>query len=264
MSERVKTWIKVKKVVKNADVVLEVVDSRDPLSTRSKKLEALVMALGKPLIIVINKADLVPREILEEWKNLLEREYPTIYISARERLGTTFLWKAIKRVVPRTKDVVVVAVTGFPNVGKSTIINILKGKHTAGTSPIPGYTRDPMRVRVSKWLRVIDTPGVIPLEGDEDELVLRFALSPEKLEDPIPATLKLIKKALSIDPNVFEKTYGVKSREPYKLLEELAERRKLYLKGGKLNVEEAARIILRDWQNGTLVFYVKPPKRNNL
>ncbi len=249
-------WLQVKRVIREADVVLEVVDARDPLGTRSREVEALVKKEGKPLVIVINKADIVPKEVLEEWKRVLRREFPTIFVSARERLGTRKLWLAIKKAAG--KRPVKVAVVGYPNVGKSTIINVLRGRHSAGTSPVPGYTKHAQLVRAATWLRVIDTPGVVPTEGSEEELVIKCALSPESLEDPIPAALGLIETALERDPEIFARTYGVESREPAKILEELAERRKLYLKGGRLNVEEAARILIRDWQKAKLVFYYTP------
>jgi len=249
-------WSRIKRVVREADVVLEVVDARDPQGTRSRELEELVKREGKPLVIVINKADIVPKEILEKWKRFLSKEFPTIFISARERLGTRRLWIAIKRATD--KRPVRVAVVGYPNVGKSTIINVLRGRHCAGTSPIPGYTRHSQLVRAATWLKVVDTPGVVPIGRSEEELAIKCALSPESLEDPVPAALKLVEIALAKDPDVLERTYGIKSRDPVGILEELAERRKLYLKGGRLNLEEAARILIRDWQRAKLVFYFTP------
>ncbi len=251
-----KEWSVVKNVIRKADVVFEVVDARDPMATRTREVERLANDLGKPLVIVINKSDLVPREVMERWRKVLSKEYPTIYLSARDRLGTRMLWKTARR-ASRGKRPVVVAVVGLPNVGKSTIINILKGRHSAGTSPIPGYTRDDKIVRASTWLKVVDTPGIVP-RGTEEELVVRSALRPEALEDPVPAAIELIKRLKSKDKEVFVRTYGVDDEDPYTLLEKLAERRKLLLKGGRLNVEEAARIVIRDWQTGKLVVYFTP------
>lgn len=248
-------WLSVRRVVRKADVVVEVVDARDPMATRSRGLEALVRRLGKRLVIVINKADLVPREVLEEWKRVLGREYPTVYLSARERLGTRWLWRVIKRVTD--KRPVTVAVVGLPNVGKSTVLNVLRGRHSASTSPIPGWTRAHTEAKVATWLRVVDTPGIVP-RGDEDELAIRGALRPEVLEDPVPAAVKLIGVLRSKDPGVFEKCYGISGDDPLSILESLARRRGLLLRGGELNVEEAARILIRDWQMGRIAVYFTP------
>jgi ribosome biogenesis GTPase A len=248
-------WAIVRRVVREADVVLEVVDARDPMATRSRELERMAAEEGKKLVIVINKADLVPREVLEEWKRALSREYPTIYVGARERLGTRFLWRIIKRVTG--KRPVVVAVVGLPNVGKSTILNVLKGRHSVSTSPVPGWTKHATLARAATWLKVIDTPGVVP-RGEEEELAVRGALRPESLEDPVPAALKLIEVLRRKEPDFLKKYYGVDEGDPLRALEELARRRNLLKKGGEPNVEEAARVLLRDWQSGELAVYFTP------
>jgi ribosome biogenesis GTPase A len=248
-------WAIVRRVVREADVVLEVVDARDPMATRSRELERMAAEEGKKLVIVINKADLVPREVLEEWKRVLSREYPTIYVGARERLGTRFLWRIIKRVTG--KRPVVVAVVGLPNVGKSTILNVLKGRHSVSTSPVPGWTKHATLARAATWLKVIDTPGVVP-RGEEEELAVRGALRPESLEDPVPAALKLIEVLRRKEPDFLKKYYGVDEGDPLRALEELARRRNLLKKGGEPNVEEAARVLLRDWQSGELAVYFTP------
>jgi len=242
-------------VIERADVVLEVVDARDPLATRTPELERLVKEYGKKLVIVINKADLVPRPVMEAWRRVLSREYPTIYISAQGRLGTRFLWRIIKRATD--KRPVVVAVVGLPNVGKSMILNVLRGRHSASTSPVPGWTKTPLLARAATWLKVIDTPGVIP-RGSEEELAIRGALRPESLEDPVPAAVKLITHLKRKDPHVLLRYYGVDDADPYVALEKIAARRNLLKKGGELNVEEAARVVIRDWQAGRIVVYFTP------
>jgi len=253
---RAREWSKLKKIILNADIVIEVLDARDPYITRCKQLENLVTQLGKKLVLVINKADLVPKEVLDSWKRVLNKEYPTVYISAQKRLGTRHLWRLIKLLA--TKFPVKVAVVGYPNVGKSTIINVLKGKYSSGTSPLPGFTKTNLKLRVASWLIIFDTPGIIPKGEDEEELVIKGALRPEALEDPINPAIKLIMIALARDPKIIETTYGLRGEDPYELLIKLAKKRGLLLKNEKPNVDEAARIILRDWQRGKLVFYSKP------
>jgi len=90
-------WRRVRSVLEMSDLVLEVIDARDPVETRNRRLEDLVNRLGKSLMMVINKADLVPMEVLKEWRRFLERDYPTVFISARDRLGTRKLIVNIKR-----------------------------------------------------------------------------------------------------------------------------------------------------------------------
>ena len=250
-------WRIVRRVLRGADVVLEVLDIRDPLGTRSRRLEEMARRMGKPVIIVLNKSDLVPRSVAEEWVGYFRaRGYRAVYISAAKRLGTRMLWRVIRRA--SSKDVVVVAVTGMPNVGKSTIINVLRGRHGVGTSPIPGFTRHATRLRAATWLRVIDTPGVVP-RGDRDELALRGALRPEALDDPVVAASRLVEVVEEEMPGLLEGMYGVPEGDPYVFLEALARRRGLLGRGGVPRVDEAARLVLRDWQSGRMRFYRRPP-----
>jgi GTP-binding conserved hypothetical protein len=201
-------WRRVRSVLEMSDLVLEVIDARDPVETRNRRLEDLVNRLGKSLMIVINKADLVPMEVLKEWRRFLERDYPTVFISARDRLGTRKLIVNIKRYAPRLP--VRVSVVGYPNVGKSTIINYLKGRHVAETSPVPGWTIGEQIVRAKQWLVVIDTPGVVPVEEVKDEalLVIKGAIDPSKLDDPVVPAIKLIMRIKSFNPKAFMERYG--------------------------------------------------------
>ncbi|BDR93182.1 GTPase [Vulcanisaeta souniana] len=251
-------WRRVRGVLELSDLVLEVVDARDPMETRNRKLEELLNRLGKPLIIVINKADLVPMNILKEWKEYLEREHPTVFISAKNRLGTRKLITSIKQHAPKLP--VRISVVGYPNVGKSTIINYLRGRHVAETSPIPGWTIGEQVVKAKQWLVVIDTPGVIPPEEIKDEalLIIKGAIDPSKIDDPVPPAIKLIMRIKTFNPKAFMDRYGVDAEDPMELLELIGRRRGLLVKGGKVNTRNAAVAVIRDWVIGKLVYYYRP------
>jgi len=255
-------WRRVRSVLEMSDLVLEVIDARDPVETRNRRLEDLVNRLGKSLMMVINKSDLVPMEVLKEWRRFLERDYPTVFISARDRLGTRKLIVNIKRYAPRLP--VRVSVVGYPNVGKSTIINYLKGRHVAETSPVPGWTIGEQIVRAKQWLVVIDTPGVVPVEEVKDEalLVIKGAIDPSKLDDPVIPAIKLIMRIKSFNPKAFMERYGVDSEDPMELLELVGRRRGLLMRGGKVNIREAAIAGIRDWILGKLTYYYTPGDRN--
>ncbi|MHA1721643.1 MAG: GTPase [Candidatus Baldrarchaeia archaeon] len=250
-----KTWKSVFKVISEADIVLEILDSRDPESFRNKKIEEIATKQGKKLILVINKSDLVPKDTLEKWKRKLSKEYPTVYISSKDRLGTRILRKTILKHASRIP--VKVALIGYPNVGKSSIINVLKGKHSAGTSPIPGFTKHSQLFRITPKIFILDTPGVYPAE-DEVSLMLKSALEVEKIKDPINCALELIKFVKEKDPEQLIKAYGIESNDDLEFLEKLAIKRGRLLKGGEPDVEEMARIILRDWQRGKIIVWKDP------
>ncbi|AEM39184.1 HSR1-related GTP-binding protein [Pyrolobus fumarii 1A] len=254
------SWKTIAWLVRRADVVLEVVDARDPMATRSRRLERLVEALGKKLIIVINKSDLVPREVAEKWKRLFEdMGYTAVYMAAREHMGTRKLRVAIKRAVEARP--IIVAVTGFPKTGKSTVINALKGKHAASTSPIPGspgYTRHVQLYRIGQSMYMLDSPGVIPVEGGSLEAVIR-GKPPEQLKDPVNPAIELLKKALRYNPRAVVDAYGIEETDPLRILELIAIKRGWrYKTTGEPNIDEAARQVIRDYHEAKLNFYVPP------
>jgi len=253
-------WSQIKRIVAQADIVLEVLDARDPLSTMSRKLEKIVSNLGRELILVINKADLVPRSIAEEWTRLLRsRGYHAVYMAASKHMGTRVLRRKIKELAPAFPTVV--TVTGYPKTGKSSIINALKGKHSASTSPIPGspgYTRRTQLYRIDSKILMIDTPGVIPVDGSDLERIIRGS-NPDELDDPVNPAIKLIERILKHNPLAFLRAYGIKEREPMKILEEIAIKRGwFYKKTHEPLIEEAARTVIRDYHQGKIPFYVKP------
>jgi len=228
---------RVRKIINDADLLLEVLDARFPDLTRIPVYERYVKKLGKPLILVLNKCDLVPKEYAEDWKALLSKEYPTVFVSTRMRWGSRKLREKIKEHAPTFP--VKVGVFGYPNVGKSSLINLLKGRSVSPVSPRAGYTRGEQIVRISRKIYLIDTPGII-YPRNEEILLLIGGLEPERAEDPEVAAEVLIRNLHAMGA-MEEGT-----------LEEYAKKKRFFQKGGAPDTWRAAVDILRRWQRGAI------------
>ncbi len=254
------SWGMLANLIRRVDVVVETVDARVPITTRSRRLERLVEMMGKKLIIALNKADLVPRDIAEEWVKIIRGEgYEAVYLAAREHKGT----RVLRRAINRATDVrpILVGVVGYPKTGKSTIVNALRGRAGANTSPIPGspgYTKRPNLYKGSGQIYLLDTPGVIPPDGSPLERALRGA-PPEKLRDPVKVAVELIKMIKKYRPTAIKEAYGFDHEDPYEFLAELARRRGWFYKSDhEPLIEQAARTIIYDYHKGKIPFYIPP------
>ncbi|MBU2561798.1 MAG: 50S ribosome-binding GTPase [Nanoarchaeota archaeon] len=238
-------WKIVNNVIKSSDILLEVLDARLIGESRNVEIEEKVKKAGKPLIYVINKCDLVAKEKLDAAKRELK---PCAFISAKEHLGTSYLREEIMKRAP--KGSFKVGVLGYPNTGKSSVINLLKGRNAAPTSPISGYTRGFQLIRVNRRMYLLDTPGVFPyMEKDEGKHAMIAAKTFSSLKDPEGAAMELIERF----PKLIEEYYGVKhSDDPEEVLESIAFKLNKLKKGGLPENNAAARIVLKDWQEGKI------------
>jgi len=243
-------WQIVKKVLEEADIVLEVIDSRFPDESRNLLLEKNIQEKGKKLLLVLNKADLVSEKQVKKQKELVGIK--SVFVSAKKKHGTIKLREAIGK-LSRGKEVKV-AVVGYPNTGKSSVINMLKGKKSAGIGAVAGFTRGMQYVRISSKVMLIDTPGIIPFdEKNETLMVLLSAKNMQNLKDLESTGVEIAEALLKSNKEKIERFYDVKARDGEEFLEEIALKRKKLLKGAKPDLNTAARILITDFQRGKIV-----------
>ena len=242
-------------VISRADILLEVLDARFPDETRNRDVERDVERSKKPLILVLNKCDLVPRNLLEKTKSRLSRIAPTVFVSCRERHGTTMLLHAILEHTDIKGRDILVGVLGYPNTGKSTVINVLAGRHKAGTSSISGYTRGVQLVKAGSHIMLLDTPGVIPFdERDQSLQGILGAKDATKLKDPVGVAMKIIERVFDRDRKVLEKFYQValEGLDSYDALRVIGKKCNFLQKKGEVDEARTAVRVINDWQKGLL------------
>ncbi|MBU0470707.1 MAG: 50S ribosome-binding GTPase [Nanoarchaeota archaeon] len=237
-------WKHVNQVLKEAEIIIEVLDARSIEETRNKEIEKKIESEGKKILFVINKSDLVDLKKAEAIKKTLK---PSLFISSKDHLGTTLLKKKILEMSRGEK--VTVGILGYPNVGKSSLINALSGRGSARTSAESGYTKGLQKIKVDNKILVIDTPGVFPRkEKDSFKHGKTGAIDSGRIKDPEFVALSLIEE----EKTRIKKHYGLKEEDSEKILEEIAFKFKRLIKGGKPDTDYAARFLLKEWQNGKI------------
>jgi ribosome biogenesis GTPase A len=241
----------VRKMIKGSDVVVEVLDARFPSLSRSGRYERMVQRdPSKRLLIVMNKVDLVPDQVVKKWKGIFGREgFKVIPTSARERLSTSVLRNSILSAVKDDMFYITACFIGLPNTGKSSLINILKGRSSAPVAPIPGFTKALQALRITTRLKIYDTPGVVSKKLTMAQQILLGVAKPEKLSDPVKGAWSLVQSIDEINPNAIKKAYGIEYESPPEFLEKFAEKRHKRKKGGDLDLETAARVFLTEHNN---------------
>ncbi|WP_414548937.1 ribosome biogenesis GTPase YlqF [Anabaena sp. CCY 0017] len=176
---------KLKEQLTRVDVVLEVRDGRIPLATHHPQIDEWVG--DKPRVLVLNRLDMILPQVRSQWVDWFKRHGEVAYsTNAKQGQGITAIAKAAQAagiqlnqrrrdrgMLPRPVRAVVI---GFPNVGKSALINRLLGKRVVESAARPGVTRSLRWVRISEHLELLDSPGIIPLRMGNQEAAIKLAI----------------------------------------------------------------------------------------
>ncbi|EAL21569.1 hypothetical protein CNBC6070 [Cryptococcus deneoformans B-3501A] len=297
-----------RKVIERSDVIIQVLDARDPEGTRSRWVEDEVRKRdmqGKKLLGVLNKIDLVPRANLEAWLKHLRHSFPTMPFksstqSQKQHLSQNAVPLAQPSTVPGKQAVLqelpttsaslgapallhllkqyalstphsslTVGVVGYPNVGKSSLINSLKRSRACAVAAMPGKTRVVQEVALDKGVKILDCPGVVledvgsHMEGEEGrrrqaEIMLRNCVKAELVQDPISPVEVILNK---VEPAQLQKLYNIPAYDDVRdFLIKMALIRGRLGKGGVPDLEASAVQVLRDWNSGKISYYTTPPK----
>jgi ribosome biogenesis GTPase A len=260
-TEKAKYPFLAEKIVQMSDIILEVLDARFIQETRNSELEKQISKQGKKIIYVFNKSDLVDiRKIKGEETDLLS---PKVFVSCMTRKGGKELRNKIKitahnveKRVDTALGKITVGIIGYPNTGKSSIINLLVGKPAAGIGADAGFTKGIQKVNLTTGIVLLDSPGVIPNKQYSSSNIQAMsqhtkvgARSSSQVKYPEVAVSEIVREF----PNLLEKFYSIDSEGDSEILiEKLGRKRGLLKKGNEVDEDKTARIILKDWQEGRI------------
>ncbi|XP_065013493.1 nuclear/nucleolar GTPase 2-like [Musa acuminata AAA Group] len=259
-------WGELYKVVDSSDVVVQVLDARDPQGTRCFHLEKHLKehCKHKHMVLLLNKCDLVPAWATKGWLRLLSKEFPTLafHASINKSFGKGSLLSVLRQFarLKSDKQAISVGFVGYPNVGKSSVINTLRTKNVCKVAPIPGETKVWQYITLTKRIFLIDCPGVVYQNKDsETDIVLKGVVRVTNLEDAsehIGEVLKRVKK------EHLQRAYKIEDwADENDFLVQLCKSTGKLLKGGEPDLMTAAKMILHDWQRGKIPFFVPPPQQ---
>ena len=246
------------------DVVYEVVDARMPLSSKIVDIDDLIK--DKPRILVMTKYDLCDKTETDKIiKYYEELGYKVVAVDLMSGLN-------VKKILDYTKEIMDIEnkkreskgmkpraaralIVGVPNAGKSTLINRLVGKKSAGVGDTPGFTKSLSWIRINKDVELLDSPGILwPKMEDQEAAHILACLSSikEEILNPDAIAVFILRKLYELYPERLEKRYGVVELDEdlIEVYDTIAKRRGALSRGGVADYDKVSNIIIRDLKNG--------------
>ncbi len=252
--------------LKAVDLAVELLDARIPSSSANPMVEE--MLVGKPRIIILNKADLADPKKTDQWIAYYNKK--NIFVVPMT-VGNSKNKKKLIRLIHETASPIMekwkkrglknrsvrLMILGIPNVGKSSLINFLAGTAAARTANTPGHTRGKQWVRLSDGLDLLDTPGVLWPKFEDQTAAMRLAATGAIAGDVFNSSevvAALLSSLAQTEPEILKEKYRIEdvNQDPQILLEAAGKRRGCFLPGGAINYDRAEAAVLGDFRNGKL------------
>ncbi|CCJ30027.1 unnamed protein product [Pneumocystis jirovecii] len=254
-------WNELYKVIDSSDVVVQLLDARNPLGTRCKHVEQYLRKEKphKHMIFLLNKCDLIPTWCTRQWIKQLSKEYPTLafHASINNPFGKGSLIQLLRQfsALHSDKRQISVGFIGYPNTGKSSKV--------CNVAPIPGETKVWQYIRMTSKIFMIDCPGIVPPSDNdsETEIIMKGAFRVEKISNPEQHIYAILDRC---ETKHLERTYEISGWEndSTKFLELLARKTGKLLKGGEADESSVAKMVINDFIRGKIPWFMAPIEDN--
>lgn len=250
--------------LKAVDLVIEIVDSRIPVSSRNPIIDDIVS--GKPRLIVLGKADLADEEETAKWADCLSKSEGVRRVMALNLQSGENIKKILKALeaeqkkrdeVKSVKRPLRIMIVGVPNVGKSSLINRLTGKRSAQTGDKPGVTKGKQWLTLSNGMQLLDTPGILWPKFEDPQVGLDLAFCGSIKDDIIGVQdlgYELIKVLGNEYPAMLKERYRLDeiSEDALENMDNIARKRGFILSGNRTDYERTARAVLDEFRGGKI------------
>jgi len=258
--------------LKQIDAVIELLDARVPHSSRNPMIDEILR--GKPRLVLLNKADLADQRATDRWIAAFREDgLDSLAVDAAGGQGIKEISARVKKLVapqwermaargvvkPRAVRVLIV---GIPNVGKSTLINRLAGRSVAATGDRPGVTKGQQWIKVGGEMELLDTPGILWPKFDDQTVGMRLAVIGSIREEILnleEIAFFAVKTLAGKYWDAFVERFGLEGGPPedpddprqiVDVLERIGRKRGCLVSGGRVDLEKASGVLLRDLRSG--------------
>ena len=265
--------------LKVIDIVIELLDARIPISSQNPNIAEITK--GKKKIIVLNKSDLADEKENQKWIEYFKKQgIRAVLTDSNTGKGINEFVKSIEEEMQQEKEKqaekgrigskIKAMILGIPNVGKSSLINRIAKKTSAGVGNKPGVTKQKQWIRVNEKIELLDTPGVLWPKFESEEVALHLAFTgtiKEEILDRVEIAYQLTKFLLQNEremlcnrykldikkvEEILNRTETPENENIYEIMLEIGKKRGCIISGGNIDDEKTARIILDEFKNGVL------------
>ena len=250
----------IKEILPQVDLIIEILDARIPFSSENPMLEAL--SGGKPCIKVLSKSDLADPVVTQQWQTYLEREQgvKTLALTVAQPDKMRQLPDLCHKMLATPENsskLVYTLIMGIPNVGKSTLINVLAGRLIAKTGNEPAVTKSQQRINIGRNIILLDTPGMLWPNVENKSSGYRLAVTGAIKDTAIKhddiayfAADYLLKHY----PDLLQTRYQMDTlpESEHELLEAMGRKRGCLRSGGHVDIDKAAKILISELRSGLI------------